>query len=128
MKIISQKELGYMPNGTVYSEITDPNFKIYNGDAEIRGLHIICGHDNAGYFSAEGGHFNGVLHMLEYVTHSGTECLMDADEWDTATDTTEFDYDKDKYFVVYSSDDIKAIINNLQWALGFAQEGGKLND
>ena len=128
MKIISQKELGHMPDGTVYSEITDPHFKIYDGDAEIRGLHIICGHDDDGYFSVESGHFNGVLHMLEYVTHSGTECLMDEDEWDTATDTTESDYEKDDYFVVYSPDEIKAIINNLQWALGFAQEGGKLSD
>ena len=128
MIIISQKELGYMPNGTVYSEITDPNFKIYNGDAEIRGLNIICGHDNDGYFSAEGGHFNGVLHMLEYVTHQGAECIIDEDEWHVVTDTTEFEYDKDDYFVVYSPDDIKAIIDNLQWALGFAQEGGKLND
>ena len=122
MKIISQKELGYMPNGTVYSEITDPDFKFYSGDAEIRGLHIICGHNNDGYFSAEGGHFNGVLHMLDYVTHKGTECLIDEDNWHTATDTTEFEYDKDDYFVIYSPDDIKAIIGNLQWALGFSQE------
>ena len=66
--------------------------------------------------------------MLEYVTHQGTECIIDEDEWHVATDTTEFEYDKDDYFVVYSPDDIKAIIDNLQWALGFAQEGGKLND
>ncbi len=127
MRIISQKELGYMPNGTVFSEITDPNFyKGINGHMEINGLNIICGHDSADTrFTPEAGHFNGCLHMLDYVSHTNKICdneEFDEDDWFTTTDTCEFDYDNDRYFVIYSKDEIKAIIRNLKWALNGCTE------
>lgn len=121
MKIISQKELGHMPNGTVFSEITDPNFyNGFKGDMKIKGLNIICGHnENHDYFSSTSGHFNGCVHMLNYVD-TDLICRKDIfykDDWFTSIDTAEFDYDEDRYFVVYSQEDICAIIRNLLWAL-----------
>lgn len=122
MKIISQKELGYMPNGTVFSKIVDPNFyRGVNGDMDINGLSIICGHDeNDDYSSSESGHFHACVHMLEYVSQQNKVCKNEdynEDYWFDSIDTCEYDYDKDRYFVIYSQDDIKAIIRNLEWAL-----------
>ena len=122
MKIISQKELGHMPNGTVFSRITDPLFyKGTNGDMEINGLNIICGHDEDDiYSSSESGHFHACVHMLEFVTHHNKVCDnedYDEDYWFTTIDTCEYDYEKDEYFVIYSQDEVKAIIRNLEWAL-----------
>ncbi len=122
MKIISQKELGYMPNGTVFSEIVDPNFyRGVNGDMDINGLNIICGHNENDYrSSSEAGHFHSCVHMLEYVSQWNKVCEnedYDEDYWFNSIDTCEYDYDEDRYFVVYSKDDIRAMIRNLEWAL-----------
>ena len=70
MKIINGKELGFMPNGTVFSEIIDAEFDLedakYGIDATINGLNIMCGHDD--YFPPSSGKFNGVVHMLDHVS------------------------------------------------------------
>lgn len=73
MKIINGKELAHMPNGTVFSDIDDKNFDPNgsNGDMFIRGINIMCGHNDTNC-TVESGQFNGVLHMLNYVPCFGT--------------------------------------------------------
>lgn len=118
MKIINGKQLGFMPNGTVFSEIVDKYFDPYspNGDMDINGLNIMCGHSK--WCPIESGKFNGVLHMLGYVSCSGIDVdYYDRDDWKSITDTDSNDYDERHWLVVYDKEDIKAIIENLQWAL-----------
>ena len=125
MKIINGKQLGYMPNGTVFSDIFDPHFDPngVNGDMTINGLHIMCGHD-CDWFPQSSGKFNGVLHMLNYVPCTGTyvntfndENGVDVDYWDTMTDTDHNDYTANDWVVVYERAEVEKIIENLQWAL-----------
>lgn len=123
MKIVDLKELSRMPNGTVFSQINSKYCKKYRaGDFDIDGLNIMCGHDDK-YCPVESGRFNGVLHMLNYVpVRKGLD-----DKWYLesdysfadygATDTVDYDYDKDDMFVVYDKTDVVEIINVLQWAL-----------
>ena len=49
MKIINGKELGHMPNGTVFSDIKDTDFNpnYFAGDVFINGLNIMCGYDKS---------------------------------------------------------------------------------
>ena len=117
MKIINGKQLGFMPNGTVYSELCrgfDPNGA--NGDMDIYGLHIMCGHDDK-WSPVDSGRFNGVLHMLGYVSCYKTEVEEYDDTWRSLTDTDQNDYTENDWVVVYDEKDIRAIIENLQWAL-----------
>lgn len=123
MKIVNLAELSIMPNGTVFSEINDPHFyKGIIGDMNIDGLNVMCGHDDR-WCPVESGKFNGVLHMLNYVSlckdsngNIDIEGDYTFDEF-AATDTTEYDYDKNAMFVVYDKTDVIEIINVLQWAL-----------
>ena len=124
MKIINGKQLAHMPNGTVFSDITDSNFEPdgNNGDMTINGLHIMCGHDESDdYWSTKGGHFNGVLHMLDYVTCYETTPedggFFDEEEWNSTIDTDNNDYDENDWVVVYDENEVMAIIRNLCWAL-----------
>lgn len=80
MKIINGKQLGYMPNGTVFSDITDKYFDPNgaNGDMTINGINIMCGHGS--WAPTESGQFNGVLHMLNYVPCAGTYVSLVNDE------------------------------------------------
>lgn len=126
MKIINGKQLGYMPDGTVFSDIHDPLIKEYglDGDMTLHGLHIMCGH---GVWSpVESGKFNGVLHMLDYVRcfdgKIGGELKVEVegdldDYWNTVTDTDNNDYRENDWVVVYDKEDIEKLIENLQWAL-----------
>ena len=125
MKIINGKQLGYMPNGTVFSDIVDDHFDPNgrNGDMTINGLHIMCGHDEK-WFPLNSGKFNGILHMLNYVPCTGTyvntvndENGVDALYWDTMTDTDYNDYTANDWVVVYEKAEVEKIIENLQWAL-----------
>ena len=125
MKIINGKQLGYMPNGTVFSDIFDLHFDPngVNGDMTINGLHIMCGHD-CDWFPQNSGKFNGVLHMLNYVPCTGTYVNTFNDEngvdemyWDTMTDTDSNDYTANDWVVVYEKEEVEKIIENLQWAL-----------
>ena len=122
MKIINGKELGFMPNGTVFSDITDECFLPdgANGDMIINGLHIMCGHDNK-WCPVESGRFNGVLHMLNYVSCTGTEVVSwDEDDdgcFGSIVDTDSNDYTENDWVVVYEKEEIEKIIENLQWAL-----------
>ena len=99
MRIINGKELANMPNGTVFSNITDSYFDPNgnNGDMTINGLHIMCGHDDK-YCPVGSGRFNGVLPMLKYVTCYRTETEIggryDEELWNTATDISNNDYDE----------------------------------
>lgn len=120
MRIINGKQLGYMPNGTVFSDIKDKDFNPddYYGVAYINGLHIMCGHGN--YFPVESGEFNGVMHMLDYVPV--IDHLIDIDnlrddEWNCITDTDSNDYTENDWVVVYDRKEVEMIIDNLQWAL-----------
>lgn len=118
MKIINGKELGFMPNGTVFSDISDDYFdpKGANGYVTINGLNIMCGHGK--WSPVESGRFNGVLHMLGYVSCYGTYVEGDDDDyWDSITDTDSNDYDEDDWVIVYEKEDVEKIIKNLQWAL-----------
>lgn len=119
MKIINGKQLGFMPNGTVFSHIDDEHFvpggSNYGIDATINGLNILCGHDS--YFPEESGKFNGVLHMLDCVMCFNTEVRDDQVTWDEITDTDFNDYTEDDYVVVYDKEEVENIIKQLQWAL-----------
>ena len=119
MKIINGKELGFMPNGTVFSDIHDSYFDPNgpNGDIDINGLHIMCGHDDK-YCPIESGRFNGVLHMLGYVSCKGTSVDNSLyKEGACITDTDSNDYTENDWVVVYDREDIEQIIENLWWAL-----------
>lgn len=118
MKIINGKELGYMPNGTVFSDIVDPHFDPNgpNGDMEINGLDIMCGHDDK-RMPIESGKFNGVLHMLGDVSCCGTTVDVCEDDMDSLTDTDSNDYTEDDWVVIFDRSEIERIIKNLQWAL-----------
>lgn len=123
MKIVNLEELSRMPNGTVYSEI-DPRChrRGGEGDFDLCGLEIMCGH-NSRYSTEESGFFNGVLHMLNYVSvrrDSNGKLYLDSDynfQEYIITDTAKCDYDTDSMFVVYDKTDVIEIINALQWAL-----------
>lgn len=119
MKIINGKELGFMPNGTVFSDIVDEHFvpsgATYGLDANINGLHILCGH--CSYFPESSGKFNGVMHMLNSVNCFNKEVDMDHQDWDSITDTDHNDYTENDYVVVYEKEEIENIIKHLQWAL-----------
>ena len=119
MKIINGKELGFMPNGTVFSDIIDKEFVPTNAkyglDATINGLHILCGHDE--YFPESSGKFNGVLHMLDTVRCFNTDVAADGHDWDAIYDTDFNDYDENNYVVVYEKEEDENIIKQLQWAL-----------
>jgi hypothetical protein len=120
MRIINGKQLGYMPDGTVFSDIKDKDFNPddYYGAAYINGIHIMCGHGN--YCPIESGEFNGVMHMLDYVPV--IDHLIDIDnlrddEWNCITDTDSNDYTENDWVVVYDRKEVEMIIDNLQWAL-----------
>ena len=119
MKIINGKELGYMPNGTVFSDIIDKNFVAENAkyglNATINGLHILCGHDDI--FPESSGKFNGVLHMLDSVNCFNNKVYTEIEDWDSIYDTDFNDYDENDYVVVYEKEEIENIIKRLQWAL-----------
>ena len=115
VKIINGRELGFMPNGTVFSDIDDNYFgNIEYLDATINGLHILCGHDDS-IFPESSGKFNGVLHMLDTVSCHNKE-IDEQPDW-AIYDTDFNDYDENDYVVVYEKEDIEKIIENLQWAL-----------
>ena len=132
MKIVTRNELGHLPNGTVFSRIVDKYFyEGYNGDFSINGLNIIRGHNNQdlhNFFTEEGGHFQCINHMLEYVSTYNKQ-IDDTnnyiDEWDDTCDTADCDYDENEYFVVYNKSDILTIINNLTLALKLLENKGK---
>lgn len=118
MKIINGKQLGFMPDGTVFSDITDKHFdpNEANGDMTINGLNIMCGHGK--HCPVESGRFNGVLHMLSCVSCYGTYVdEYDDDDWSCITDTDSNDYTENDWVVVYEKKDVENIIKNLQWAL-----------
>lgn len=123
MKIINGKQLGFMPNGTVFSDITDEYFRPNgeNGDMTINGLNIMCGHDDK-YCPVESGHFNGVLHMLNCIPCTGTRVEVDEVFWDMIYDTDSNDYTEHDWVVVYERDDVEKIIENLQRALNGLEE------
>lgn len=115
MKIVNGKELGFMPNGTVFSDINDKYFDDkYELDATINGLHILCGH--CATFPESSGKFNGVLHMLDNVRCFNKE-IVEQPDWDAIYDTDYNDYSEDDYVVVYEKEDIENIIKQLQRAL-----------
>lgn len=122
MKIINGKELGFMPDGTVFSDIRDDYFdpKGPNGDIHINGLNIMCGHGK--YCPVESGRFNGVLHMLGYVSCYRTYVEEDDDCWNIISDTDSNDYLENDWVVVYEKKDVENIIKNLQWALNGCKE------
>lgn len=125
MKIINGKQLGFMPDGTVFSDIVDRYFdpKGANGDMNINGLNIMCGHGT--WCPIESGRFNGVLHMLGYVPCYGTYVEYDDDDWNSITDTDSNDYDENDWVVVYEKKDVEKIIENLQWALNGCKDDGQ---
>ena len=123
MKVVNLEELSRMPNGTVFSKITDESFyKGIIGDMDIDGLNVMCGHDET-WCPINSGKFNGILHMLNYVPlyrESDGSVDIDGDYEFTdyaITDTAKHDYDKNDMFVIYDKTDVIEIINVFQWAL-----------
>lgn len=123
MKIINGKELGFMPNGTIFSDIIDKDFvpsgAKYGLDVTINGLHILCGHCSG--LPESSGKFNGVLHMLDSVSCFNKE-ITEQPDWYSITDTDYNDYTENDYVVVYEKEEIENIIKQLQWALNGCNE------
>ena len=115
MRIIKARDLKDELNGTVYSDITDKHFLEYDGDVKINGLNILYGHDQ---YCPVGKSFNGVLHMLNYVTCEDQQPIYTSDkDWLSITDTAMCDYEKDEYVVIYDKHEVCLIIKNLLRAL-----------
>lgn len=101
MDIITKEQLSYMPNGTVYT--------LYN-PGEIDGdIRIITGRhkDKPG--------FNGVI----YIVPSFQWKIKNSERitnW-CLTDETEYDYDEDQLFAVFTKIEVQYMINVLMWAL-----------
>ena len=100
MRIVSRDELAKMPNGTLFSSFDGWNIE--------EGFEIITGkHDNG---------FNGTL------------CLFLSFNWDedsperitnwATVDTTDYDFNEDSKFVVYTKNEIREIIQWLKWCIG----------
>lgn len=112
MKFIKGKQLGYLPNGSVYSEIVDGYYGGYNyEDIIISGLRIMCGHDSN--LPPESGDFCGSLHMADCITRVDRDIGL----WTVACDDAMVDYTENDWFVVFDKEEVQIMIENLQWAL-----------
>ena len=105
MKIINREQLSMMPNGTV--------FATYKPDMITGDITVITGR-----FDNESG-FNGTISLEPMWQWQGNPPVL-LDEiitgWVT-TDETDYDFDEDQLFVVFSKTEIKTMIEILMWAL-----------
>lgn len=105
MDIINRDQLSNMPDGTVFMK--------YSPDYIDGRIRIITGK----YTNKLG--FNGVLYLEPNFQFSTGDPDTDGERitnW-CSTDETEYDYDENQLFVVFSKTEVRYMINILMWAL-----------
>ena len=102
MKIINRDQLATMPNGTVYA--------LYEPDMITSNFHIICGR----YDNKPG--FNGVVSLEPYFNWEKNLNVDRITNW-CSVDETDWEYDEEQLFAVFSKTEVKYMINVLMWAL-----------
>lgn len=105
MKIINRKQLSQMPNGTV--------FMLYSPKVLGDEIHIITGK-----FIDEDG-YNGEISLTPYFDINDIECT----NW-RSNDTTDWEYDDNQLFAVFSKLEIQIMIQILQWSLTGCEDNG----
>ena len=100
MRLLTKEELKNEPNGTVYVSFRP---QVFTGE-----IHIITGKEN------NKGEWNGELPLLPF--------LIEEDEYDYMTqwatvDNTWWELDDNTKYAVFSKDEIRKMIDCLQWAL-----------
>lgn len=105
MKIINRKQLSQMPNGTV--------FMLYSPKVLGNEIHIITGK-----FIDEDG-YNGEILLTPYFDINDIECT----NW-CSNDTTDWEYDDNQLFAVFSKLEIQIMIQILQWSLTGCEDNG----
>ena len=99
MRVLSKEELKNEPNGTVYIPFTP---QIFTGE-----IHIITGKNDK-------GEWNGELPFLPFLLEEDTDNYLT--QWCTV-DNTWWELDCDKKYAVFSQNEIRKMIDCLQWAL-----------
>lgn len=110
MRIINKKELSKMPNGTV--------FMLYSPEVLDDEIHIITGKhkDRDGY--------NGEINLTPNFNFKDIEYDdFRVTNWCT-TDSTDWEYDDNQLFAVFSKLEIQIMIQILQWALTGCDNNG----
>ena len=112
MRIINREQLSHMPNGTV--------FMLYTPEILDGQIHIITGRhkDRSGY--------NGEITLTPHF--SDKESGIDSNDdriinWSTVG-ATDFDYNADQLFAVFSKLEVQVMIQILQWALSNCEDNG----
>lgn len=99
MRILSKEELKREPNGTVYAPFIPSMF--------VGEVHIIpCKDSN--------GEWNGELPLLPFLIEESKNRYLT--QWATV-DNTWWELDDDKKYAVFSQNEIRKMIDCLQWAL-----------
>ena len=112
MRIINREQLSHMPNGTV--------FMLYTPEILDGQIHIITGRhkDRSGY--------NGEITLTPHFSYkeSGIDSKDDRIiNWSTIG-ATDFDYNSDQLFAVFSKLEVQIMIQILQWALSNCEDNG----
>lgn len=112
MQIINREQLSQMPNGAV--------FMLYTPEVLDGEIHIITGRhkDRIGY--------NGEITLTPHFSYEESGIKSNDDRitnWATI-DTTDFDYNEDQLFAVFSKLEVQIMIQILQWALNNCEDNG----
>lgn len=99
MRVLSKEELKNEPNGTVYIPFTP---QIFTGE-----IHIITGKNDK-------GEWNGELPFLPFLLEEDVDSYLT--QWCTV-DNTWWELDDNKKYAVFSQNEIRKMIDCLQWAL-----------
>ena len=105
MDIVTREQLSNMPNGTVFAPFSSD---IFDGD-----IRIITGR----YKDRPG--FDGVVYIRPNFQWESGDPTKDSERitnW-CATDETEWDYDENQFFAVFTKIEVQYMINVLMWAL-----------
>lgn len=103
MKVLTKEELKNEPNGTLYAPFTP---RVFTGD-----LYIITGKDDKYY---ENGEWNGELPLLPFLKEEYENRYLT--QWATV-DNTWWELDDNTKYAVFSKNEIRKMIDCLQWAL-----------
>ena len=103
MRVLTKEELKSEPNGTLYTSFTP---QIFTGE-----LHIITGKDDKYY---DNGEWNGELPLLPFLIEEYENGYLT--QWSTV-DNTWWELDGNLKYAVFSKNEIRKMIDCLQWAL-----------
>lgn len=104
MRIVNKKEMLEMPVGTVFVNYVP---SMITGEVRIKtDYHKYNGNPT----------WNGELNISPFFKHDIDDENHCYTQWATV-DTSEYDYDDDQLFAVFSKTEVLQMINCLQWAL-----------